>query len=208
MEPLEGPELVEYLERSFPTSEDVRREVMWQVLRALQHIHHLGIIHRDIKLENIRLRHPPAPDGKIGDFVLLDFGLCCLQGQRRKNVVGSLPYLAPDVFTGAYTTQVDVWAAGIILFITLTGCFPIPDDTVLSGSKRQYRDALKEAYRAEEIKSAGGKKKDVNLMKKLLTVSAYLRPTADDALEDPWFVKGTASAAERGVQSPGGKGHH
>merc|ERR1719162_2883126 len=94
---------------------------MVQALSALSHVHDVlgvGLIHRDVKLENLRFRLPGAEN----ELVLLDFGLSCpAMPEGERQVVGTLLYTAPEVFSKWYSTQVDIWSLGVVLYIVLAG---------------------------------------------------------------------------------------
>jgi len=99
------------------------RKIMNQLVDALLHCHSKGIIHRDVKLDNILMdRH--------GNVKLCDFGLCDItpssQNTLLRGWVGSLEYAAPEIlhripYNGP---KVDVWSAGVVLFALLYGEFP------------------------------------------------------------------------------------
>ena len=60
---------------------------------------------------------------------LVDFGLCSVNrdmndAEHDGSCIGTLPFMAPEVFTGEYTTKLDVWSAGVMLYVILTGQFP------------------------------------------------------------------------------------
>src|SRR5262245_12074135 len=90
------------------------------------HLHDHGIVHRDLKPGNIFLE-----DGrlKVGDY-----GLCKFIGgadaTRQSQSVGTVHYMAPEIATGNYNKQVDIYAAGIILYEMLTGKVPFEGESV------------------------------------------------------------------------------
>ncbi|CAE7824206.1 CPK15 [Symbiodinium sp. CCMP2592] len=93
--------------------------------------------------ENLRFRtkHPDS------ELVLVDFGLCCpATTAEKRTIVGTLLYVAPEVFSRKYSTQADLWSIGVILFILLTGQPPwkqnvnvgfVPSKKVLNGEAAQ-----------------------------------------------------------------------
>merc|ERR1712050_479379 len=124
----------------------------------------------------------------------VDYGLCCparSDGQN-KGIVGTLLYMAPEVFSGIYSTPVDLWSTGVLLYIILTGRTPWVQDPerglqmrkeVLNGA------ALEEAFAAPEISvSPPGA---VELLKGLLLHSSEQRLTASKALQQKWFTQRT-----------------
>ncbi|XP_045691682.1 ribosomal protein S6 kinase-related protein isoform X3 [Phyllostomus hastatus] len=95
----------------------------WQGKRHLfiSYLHDLGIIHRDVKMENILL-------DKRGHLKLTDFGLSrhLPQGARAYTVCGTLQYMAPEVLSGGpYNHAADWWSLGVLLFSLATGKFPV-----------------------------------------------------------------------------------
>lgn len=127
MELLEGQNLGEAIKREGPLA--VRRAVhiARQVCQALSAAHAAGIIHRDLKSENIIL----TPRGKDPDFVkVLDFGICKqMDGESETTspglIMGSPDYMAPEQGAGLDATIAsDIYALGCILFEMLTGRMP------------------------------------------------------------------------------------
>ena len=89
------------------------------VLGALAHIHARGIVHRDVKPENLIIRRG---DGHL-EPVLIDFGLAVSAGANRAGEAsGTLPYIAPEVLAGAAAdARADLFALGMVLFEVATG---------------------------------------------------------------------------------------
>uniref|UniRef100_A0A5F9DT06 Bridge-like lipid transfer protein family member 2 n=1 Tax=Oryctolagus cuniculus TaxID=9986 RepID=A0A5F9DT06_RABIT len=95
----------------------------WQGKRHLfiSYLHDLGIIHRDVKMENILL-------DERGHLKLTDFGLSrrLPQGARAYTICGTLQYMAPEVLSGGpYNHAADWWSLGVLLFSLATGKFPV-----------------------------------------------------------------------------------
>ncbi|XP_019673029.1 ribosomal protein S6 kinase-related protein isoform X3 [Felis catus] len=92
-----------------------------ELVLVLCYLHDLGIIHRDVKMENILL-------DERGHVKLTDFGLSrhLPQGARAYTICGTLQYMAPEVLSGGpYNHAADWWSLGVLLFCLATGKFPV-----------------------------------------------------------------------------------
>ncbi|KAJ7137344.1 kinase-like domain-containing protein [Mycena crocata] len=114
-----GGMLIEYLwkfQDGLPELEC--RDIMYQLCQAMAYIHRLGIVHRNLKPENILLTGDKMPFIKIAGF---GFAVKS-HGAKLKEVRGSLPYMAPEMIHPSlpgYDHRADSWSAGIILFSML-----------------------------------------------------------------------------------------
>jgi serine/threonine-protein kinase len=105
-------------------------QVMDPVLAGLAAAHRAGIVHRDVKPENVLL----TDDGRVK---VVDFGLArasaAVGNTRAGMIIGSVSYIAPEQVTGAPTdARTDVYAAGIMLFEMLTGRVPFSGESPLA----------------------------------------------------------------------------
>jgi tetratricopeptide (TPR) repeat protein len=105
-------------------SVDLQVGMLMQALEALAYLHRRGVLHHDLKPENVLVA-----DGRAR---LLDFGLSVLAGQpRADDAFGTLLYLAPEVIDGQpYTESSDLYSLGVIAYELLAGRHPFPADTV------------------------------------------------------------------------------
>jgi eukaryotic-like serine/threonine-protein kinase len=108
--------------------------VMEQVLAGLAEAHRLGMVHRDVKPENVLISE--AREAKVADF-----GLAVAAAQAGAShagtILGTVAYLSPEqVATGAADPRSDVYAAGILLYELLTGTPPYTGDTAISVAYR------------------------------------------------------------------------
>ncbi|GAA3149448.1 Stk1 family PASTA domain-containing Ser/Thr kinase [Planomonospora alba] len=115
-------------------------EVMIPVLAALSAAHQAGMIHRDVKPENVLL----ADDGRVK---VVDFGLARAieaTNQTRTGVmIGTIAYMSPEqVTSGAADARSDVYAAGIMLFELLTGRQPYEGETSMAIAYRHVHDTV------------------------------------------------------------------
>lgn len=135
MELLEGQDLLSYLEEKGPLPVGQCITIASQVASALHSLHERGIVHRDIKPQNIFLvRSGQTPDGSEPSVKLIDFGLAKVRaaassGASEQLVIGTPDYLAPEALTGRNREidgRLDQWATAIVLFRMLTGKMPFP----------------------------------------------------------------------------------
>ncbi|KAJ3108958.1 Ribosomal protein S6 kinase beta-2 [Phlyctochytrium planicorne] len=109
-----GGELFTHLANEKMFSEDVAAFYIGELLLALEHLHSLGIIYRDLKPENVLLDHE-------GHVVLTDFGLSKV-ALETNTICGTTEFVAPEVLNSSeYSYAVDYWSLGVMLFDMLTG---------------------------------------------------------------------------------------
>ncbi|CAI5470812.1 unnamed protein product [Closterium sp. Yama58-4] len=117
-----GGELFDLIRRNGRLSEGVCASVCRGVAAALQHCHRQGIMHRDVKPENILLLHPRSNS----PVKLSDFGVATAftKGIPLSDMMGTREYMAPEVINGCYGPEADIWSAGAVLYIMLCGASP------------------------------------------------------------------------------------
>jgi serine/threonine protein kinase len=120
MDYCEGGTLRQLMQRPVPIAQAVA--IVADILRGLAHVHGRGIIHADVKPENILLRLA------IGGWQasLADFGIACWETEaaQQDSLCGSLAYMAPERFGGELGTSADLYAIGIVLYELLVGDRP------------------------------------------------------------------------------------
>src|SRR5437588_10161242 len=93
--------------------------------RAVAYLHDHGIVHRDLKPGNIFIENGTL---KVGDYGLSKF-ISSSQRTAQTQSVGTVYYMAPEISTGNYNKQIDIYAAGIILYEMLTGRVPFDGES-------------------------------------------------------------------------------
>ena len=143
MEYIDGITLKEYL--------DQRKDIRWkeavhfttQILRALQHAHDKGIVHRDIKPQNIML----LPDGtiKVTDFGIARLSRADLRATTEGDkAIGSVHYISPEQARGEITDEkADLYSVGVMLYEMLTGRLPFEADNAVSVAIMQMQSEAK-----------------------------------------------------------------
>ena len=194
MEPLNGPELFDWLEVEWRwVGDDTLRLMMRQMLAAIEFTHASGLIHRDIKIDAFRFRtnDPASP------LVLFDYGLCCLSAPPRgqpRDVVGTPEYIAPEMGTGVYDDKVDVWSVAVCFYGMVTASFVFDVAAGHSGLRLVKRAEVERALKKPALEAAAGHSPSaVACVKKLLVFDARLRPTSAEAHalvcdDDAWRV--------------------
>ncbi len=130
MEYIDGITLTEYIERQGVLKWQDAVHFTTQILRALQHAHDRGIVHRDIKSQNVML----LADGTIK---VMDFGIAHFNRETDKTIsekaIGSVHYISPEQARGEVTDEKsDIYSVGVMLYEMLTGVKPFDGDNPVS----------------------------------------------------------------------------
>ncbi|KAL4424182.1 hypothetical protein ABPG75_001483 [Micractinium tetrahymenae] len=204
MELLRGGELLEAVLEQGHYSEADARIIFRQLIQCLQYLHSKGVVHRDVKLDNLLLVEP----GDISRIKIADFGFAKkLHGglDAMKTVCGTPEYIAPEVIeklmtphdkplrNPSYGPPCDLWSAGIVLYMLLAGLPPFHD----ASEPRLLRAIMSGKYSFGDPvwKEVSPEAKD--LIQRLLVVSPARRLTCEQVLEHPWMAAGAQRGAER-----------
>ncbi|XP_029862412.1 ribosomal protein S6 kinase alpha-5 isoform X4 [Aquila chrysaetos chrysaetos] len=185
---INGGELFTHLSHRERFSESEVQIYIGEIVLALEHLHKLGIIYRDIKLENILL----DSDGHV---VLTDFGLSkeflTDENERAYSFCGTIEYMAPDIVRGGDTGHdkaVDWWSVGVLMYELLTGASPFTVDGEKNSQAEISRRILKSEPPYPQEMSALSK----DIIQRLLMKDPKKRlgcgPTdADEIKQHPFF---------------------
>ncbi|XP_020093681.1 calcium-dependent protein kinase 29-like [Ananas comosus] len=181
MELCQGGELFDRIVARGHYSERAAAAVANTIVQVVQHCHKHGVIHRDLKPENFLF----ADKSEDSALKVIDFGLSVFfkPGERFTEVVGSPYYMAPEVLKRNYGPEVDVWSAGVILYILLCGVPPFWAETDEGIAQAIIRSVID--FEREPWPKVSENAKD--LVRRMLDPNPYTRLTAKEVLEHPWL---------------------
>ncbi|OIT03812.1 PREDICTED: calcium-dependent protein kinase-like [Nicotiana attenuata] len=187
MELCAGGELFDRIIARGYYSEKDAADIIRQIVNVVYICHFMGVMHRDLKPENFLL----TSKDESAMLKATDFGLSVFieEGKVYRDIVGSAYYVAPEVLRRSYGKEADVWSAGVILYILLSGVPPFWDET----EKGIFHAILKGEidFQSDPWPSISNSAKD--LVRKMLTQDAKNRITSAEVLEHPWLRSGEAS---------------
>ncbi|PON84030.1 Serine/threonine protein kinase [Trema orientale] len=187
MELCAGLELFDRIIAQGKYSERDASELFRAIANVVHICHFMGVIHRDLKPENFLF----SSKDKGAMLKAADFGLSVFieEGKVYRDLVGSAYYVAPEVLRRHYGKEIDVWSAGVILYILLSGVPPFWAET-----EKGIFDAILEGeidFESQPWPSISTTAKD--LIKRMLTQDPKKRITSAQVLEHPWLREGEAS---------------
>ncbi|KAF8657998.1 hypothetical protein HU200_059458 [Digitaria exilis] len=187
MEVCEGGELFDRIVSRGHYTERAAAAVIRTIMEVVQHCHKHGVMHRDLKPENFLY----ANTSESSPLKVIDFGLsvCFKPGDRFSEIVGSPYYMAPEVLKRNYGQEIDIWSAGVILYILLCGVPPFWAETDEGIAQAIIRANID--FNREPWPKVSENAKD--LVRKMLDPSAYSRLTAQQVLDHPWIQNASAA---------------
>jgi serine/threonine protein kinase len=167
-----------------PYTEEEAARITSSILSAISYMHHRGIVHRDLKYENILF----VSDNPKAEVKLIDFGLSKTyshSGQNMTEGVGTIYTMAPEVLRGNYTSQADLWSVGVIAYMLLSSQMPF------YGRKRRH---IVEQIMQCKYDFGGRRWKRISPQAKafvddLLVDNPDERATAEEAAASTWLNK-------------------
>ncbi|XP_042117633.1 sperm motility kinase 2B-like [Peromyscus maniculatus bairdii] len=182
MELFEGKELYKYVQKAGHLQEDHARGIFRQILSAVSYCHKQGVIHRDLKPDNIMV------DGN-GKVKIIDFGLGTQlkPGQNVGFFIGPYAFCAPELLLElCHGPKADIWALGVVLYFMVVGklpfCAVISPELKMQIVKGNYTVPL------------GLSKELQDLLSLLMRVNPKRRPTADEVMTHSWLRKDTEAS--------------
>ncbi|EMS58448.1 Calcium-dependent protein kinase 2 [Triticum urartu] len=187
MELCAGGELFDRIIQRGHYSEKAAAQLARVIIGIVEACHSLGVMHRDLKPENFLF----VNQKEDSPLKTIDFGLSIFfkPGGIYSDVVGSPYYVAPEVLLKQYGCEVDVWSAGVIIYILLSGVPPFWDESEQGIFEQVLQGDLD--FSSEPWPSISKSAKD--LVRKILNRDPGKRLTAHEALCHPWVcVDGVA----------------
>nr|POF05492.1 calcium-dependent protein kinase 1 [Quercus suber] len=188
MELCAGGELFDRIIAKGHYSERAAAGLCRQIVTVVHNCHSMGVMHRDLKPENFLL----LSKDEDSPLKATDFGLSVFfkPGNVFKDLVGSAYYVAPEVLRRNYGAEADIWSAGVILYILLSGVPPFwgeNEQGIFDAILRGHID-----FSSDPWPSISSSAKD--LVKKMLRADPKERLSAVEVLHHPWMrVDGDAS---------------
>ncbi|KAD5961727.1 hypothetical protein R6Q59_014707 [Mikania micrantha] len=187
MELCGGGELFERIAQKGHFSEQKAADLVRTIASVIEACHSLGVMHRDLKPENFLF----VDKDEDSPLKAIDFGLSVFfkPGETFTDVVGSPYYVAPEVLQKHYGSQIDIWSAGVILYILLSGVPPFLGETEIDVLREILEGEIDFSFDPWPVISSSAK----DLIKKMLLRDQSRRITAHEILRHPWIsVDGVA----------------
>lgn len=203
LEKVNSGELFQRIINKQKLGQEESKSLYRQLLCGLKYLHDKDIIHRDIKPENILLDITPrtSPNQKQtgawdeNEFdvrvKIADFGLAKFIGERKftNTLCGTPAYVAPEVLNNNrnYSTKVDIWLAGVLLYVCLCGFPPFSDELAPPTMREQILSGKYAFYSPywDEISDSA-----LDLISNLLIVDPIQRFNVQQAIDHFWFLEG------------------
>eukprot|EP00246_Nothoceros_aenigmaticus_P006424 TRINITY_DN192_c0_g1_i1.p1 TRINITY_DN192_c0_g1~~TRINITY_DN192_c0_g1_i1.p1 ORF type:complete len:527 (-),score=95.92 TRINITY_DN192_c0_g1_i1:978-2558(-) len=197
MELCEGGELFDRIVARGHYTERAAADLTRTIVEVVQVCHKHGVMHRDLKPENFlfanRKEHSPLK--------AIDFGLSVFfkPGEKFSEIVGSPYYMAPEVLKRNYGPEVDVWSAGVILYILLCGVPPFWAETEQGVAQAILRGLID--FKRDPWPKVSDSAK--SLVRQMLEPDPKLRLSAQQVLDHIWLHKASKASRSHDVSLGG-----
>ncbi|PVH99485.1 Pkinase-domain-containing protein [Periconia macrospinosa] len=195
-------DMQKFLNEHGPINEDMARPLAQQTLSALNYLHNAKITHRDIKPDNILISSLDPLQVKLSDFGLSK--VIKHDETFLKTFCGTLLYCAPEVFPdfqnqgtkrrrgkqyNAYSSSVDIWSFGGVLWFSLCGEPPFRGIADATG-EAMYKNIMSTKLDPTPLKERNVSDECIELLTMMLTIDPSLRPTEWECLNHRWLKDG------------------
>ena len=171
---------IDFVKKRKLNEEDLR-VIVKQLLSALHYCHKVGVIHRDIKIQNIMFANPDD----ITSLKLIDFGLAGrITTESIYQAMGTAIYLAPEVIIGEYDERIDMWSLGILIYYTVNGVPPFQGRS----ARELYQNIVKGSSINYVPRIPGASEELNDLLARMLRYDKNERISAEHALKHMWVV--------------------
>lgn len=192
MELVPGGDLMDFVAANGAIGEDATQVITKQILEGISYVHKLGILHRDLKPDNILIMQDDPILVKITDF-----GLAKISDNATfmKTFCGTLAYVAPEVITGKfdnsqdasrpnYSCLVDIWSLGCLVYVLLTSHLPFNGKT----QAQMFQKIKQGEFHESPLNSYNVSPVGREFLKACLQVDPRQRMTAEKALQHEWLL--------------------
>lgn len=211
LEKMNSGELFQRIVTKSKLRQDESQAFFKQILSGLTYLHDNDIIHRDIKPENILLDITPNSPDKVGQtgpwdaneydikVKIADFGLAKFIGEMKftNTLCGTPAYVAPEILndTRNYSTKVDIWLAGVLLYVCLCGFPPFSDELAPPSMREQILTGKFAFYTPywDDIHDSA-----LDLISRMLVVDANQRYDANQTVQHFWFSDQNTDSLQHG----------
>lgn len=187
----EGTSLKRFLGKNHPLSEDQMRAILLNLLTILAVVHSQGIVHRDIKPDNIII------DSSNSTCCLLDFGLAIHQKDLNKGPICGTPgYIAPEILRGEISDErMDIYGLGMVGWTMAKGKNPFS-----TGDRRETLHRNREGVVREDWWD-GVEPALKDLIEKMTCPDPISRPIASECLQHPWLSRSVVTVCDEKLLS-------
>lgn len=179
----EGGDIFSMIQKADNFNEKIASRLMKQVINSVLYCHINGIVHRDIKSDNILL----LQNNITSPVKLIDFGISVKfeKNTKLKEKTGTVLYIAPEVINGSYDEKCDIWSCGVLMYMMLSGMPPF-----YGANRKEVMTKIKKgkfSFKSKIWSLISKEAKD--LIEKMLTYDPEKRPSCREVLNHPWFMK-------------------